>query len=57
MVCKRVQVERPSWSTSGGQFSGGSVEEAEEEDVAVEVLVVVVEEDGLLDLVKAEKAA
>lgn len=55
-MCRRVQVERPSWSTSGGQFSGGSVEE-EEEDVVVVVLAVVVEEDGLLDLVKAEKAA
>jgi hypothetical protein len=25
MVCRRVQVERPSWSTSGGQSEGISV--------------------------------
>lgn len=24
MVCSNVHVERPSWSTSGGQLGGGS---------------------------------
>ncbi len=64
MVWRRVQVLRPSWSTSGGQSGGGVrgkavllVEGGVEGFVLVELVELVLGECEAFFFVKAEKSA
>ncbi len=62
MLCRRVQVERPSWSTSGGQSGGGAgsgvmVCDRGEEAVVGGMEVDEEEEEEGWDLVRAAQEA